>query len=282
MTNQVSCTPIHTACGGATGWQFQIRGRRRAADAKKPDPMHVAEIVFDLFQRRRRGKNERGAFAIDCDFEGVARALADDALHVLEIVDGLAVDGNDQIAGLKSGGGGRAVGLHRVHPGSHRLLAVQSEDRCKNDDSQNEIRHRSGDDYGGALGYRLEEKALLAFVFGHALQTRSIRGASGVLIAEELYVAAERNGGDFPARAVTIVKPDDFRAETDGKHQNSDATQPGDQEMAKLVEEHHKAEDEQERDEIGGNAAPQRMQMRQQIRPHNACLTPPVCPVPNP
>ena len=108
----------------------------------------------------------------------------------------------------------------------------------------------------------------------------SIRGASGILIAEELHVAAERDGCDFPARAVTIVKPDDFRAETDGKHQNSDPTQPGDQEMAKLVEEHHKAEDEQERDEIGGNATPQRMQMRQQIRPHNARLTPPCVPSP--
>ena len=155
-----------------------------------------------------------------------------------------AVDRDDQIAGLESGGGGGTVGLHRVHPRAHRLLAVQHEDRRENDDGQNEIRHRPGHDYGRALEHRLEEKAVLAFAFVHGLQARSVRGAAGILVAEEFDVAAERNGGDFPARAVAIVKPDDFRAETDGKHQNSHAAQARDQEMAELVEEHHKAENE--------------------------------------
>ncbi len=72
----------------------------------------------------------------------------------------------------------------------------------------------------------------------------AVRCAGGVLIAEEFYVAAQRNGGNFPAGAVAIIEADDFRAESDGKHQDPHAAPAGDQEMAEFVEKHDQAEDE--------------------------------------
>ena len=50
-----------------------------------------------------------------------------------------------------------------------------------------------------------------------------VRHARGILIAEELHVAAERNGRQFPARAVAVVEAEQFGAEADRKHQNPDA-----------------------------------------------------------
>ena len=72
-----------------------------------------------------------------------------------------------------------------------------------------------------------------------------IRHARGILVAEEFHVAAERNGGDLPARAVAVVKADEFGPEADGKHQNPHAAPARDQEMPELVEEHDQAEDEE-------------------------------------
>jgi hypothetical protein len=131
------------------------------------------------------------------------------------------------------------------------------------------------------LSHRLEDEALARARCGvHARQARPVGNARGILVAEEFHEAAERNGGDFPARAVAIVEADDFRAKTDGKHQNPHAAPARDQEMAKFVEEHDQAEDEQKGNEIPDNAAAERMQMRQKIRPHDACLTPPLEMVP--
>ena len=93
----------------------------------------------------------------------------------------------------------------------------------------------------------------------HARKARGVRHAGGIFVAEEFYVAAERNGGDFPARAVAVVKTDEFRPKTDGKHQNPHAAPARHQEMPKLVEKHDQAEDEQKGNEIADHAAPKRM-----------------------
>ena len=106
-------------------------------------------------------------------------------------------------------------------------------------------------------------------------QACCVGSARDIFVAEELHVTAERDGGDFPARAVAVVETDDFRAETDGKHQNAHAAPARDQEMPKLVEEHHQAEDEQKGNDVADDAAAKHMQMRQNIRPHDA-------PVPDP
>ena len=54
--------------------QFQILRRHRAADAENADPLHIAEIVLDLFQRRGRLQDLLRAVAIDGDAQRFARA----------------------------------------------------------------------------------------------------------------------------------------------------------------------------------------------------------------
>ena len=71
---------------------------------------------------------------------------------------------------------------------------------------------------------------------------------AGVLVAEELHEAAERNGGDFPARAVAVIEADDFRPEADGEHHDPHAAPARDQKMAELMKKHDKAENEQKRE----------------------------------
>ncbi len=115
--------------------------------------MDVAEIILDLLEYRRGGEAPGDAVAVDRDFQGFAGAFADDALHVGETVDGLTIDRHDQVAGLKSGGSGCAVGLHGIDPRAHGLLAVQHEDSGKNHYRQKEICHRSGHDDGRPLAY---------------------------------------------------------------------------------------------------------------------------------
>ena len=79
--------------------------------------------------------------------------------------------------------------------------------------------------------------------------------ARRIVVAEEFHIAAERNRGDFPARAVAVVEADDFGPETDRKHQHLDAAPARHQEMAKLMKEHDNCQDKQERDQIADEAA---------------------------
>src|SRR5580704_16910145 len=57
--------------------EFQILSRGRAGNAQNADAMHVAEIVLDLLERRRRLQHELGTLAVNSDSEGLAGALAD-------------------------------------------------------------------------------------------------------------------------------------------------------------------------------------------------------------
>src|SRR5581483_10107267 len=100
--------------------------------------------------------------------------------------------------------------------------------------------------------------------------TRRVGRTCRAVVAEEFHVTAKRNGGDFPARAVPVVKADDFGAKTDRKHQNPNAAPAGDQEMAQLMEEYDQAEDEQERHDIAEESVPKRLQMRHNHYPHDA------------
>ena len=98
--------------------------------------MDIAEIVLVLFERRRGAQDSVGAVALDRDVSVSPGAFADDALHVGKIVDRAAVDGGDQIAWLEAGRCSRAVGLNRVDPRAHGLLAVKHEHAGENHDSQ--------------------------------------------------------------------------------------------------------------------------------------------------
>ena len=71
--------------------------------------MDVAEIVFHFLKGGGRFQVEPGSVALHIDIEVLAGAFADDSLHVGKIFDRLAVNGDHDIAFLKSGGGGGAA-----------------------------------------------------------------------------------------------------------------------------------------------------------------------------
>ena len=54
--------------------EFEILRRHRPADAENSDALHVAEIVLDLFEGRRRLEDLLRAVALDRDLECLAGA----------------------------------------------------------------------------------------------------------------------------------------------------------------------------------------------------------------
>ena len=168
-----------------------------------------------------------------------------------------------EVAGLEAGGRRGAVRLHGIDArGAWSACRQIMKMRGKDHDRQDEIGDRPGRHDRGARADRLVEEADLALRLGHAGDGRLVGHARGVVVAEELHVAAERDGGELPAGAVAVVEADEFRAETDRKSQHPHAAPARDQEVAELVEEHDDRQDEQKRDDIAGRARRQSAQAR--------------------
>ena len=106
---------------------LDVAGRHGAADTEHAEPVHIAEIVLHLLELGHRLERDLHAAALDLDLERRAGADADDALHVGEAVDRLAVDGEHEVAGLEAGGLRRAVRLHGIDAGGRGLLADDHE-----------------------------------------------------------------------------------------------------------------------------------------------------------
>ena len=85
---------------------------------------------------------------------------------------------------------------------------------------------------------RLMKEADLAIRLAHLRDRRRVGNTGGVLIAEELDVAASGIAENLPAGAVANVAADQFGAKANGKHQDPDSACAGDQEIAEFMEEH--------------------------------------------
>jgi len=248
--------------------QLQILGGHRPSDAEDADPLHVAKVVLDLFERWRGFEHALHAVVFNGHIQRFAGARTDDALHVAKAVDCVPIYRNHEVAGLKAGSSRRAAGLYGIDPGAHGLFAVQREHAGKNDDSQDEIRRRSRNDNGDAFQHRLEHESPRALV-SIQIPRRLARDAGDILVAKELYETAKRDGRDFPAGPVTVVKANDFGAEADRKNQNLHAAPACNQKVSELMEEDDQAEDKKKRNNVAKDAAAKHVQMRQNVRPHD-------------
>src|SRR5690242_16200183 len=245
-----------------------VARRHRAADAEHAEPLHVAEIVLQLAQLRGGSQRHRRAATLDFDGERLAGADADDALHVAEAVDLAAVDRQHEVAGLKAGRRRRAVGLYGIDPGGGGLLADRHEDGGEDDDGEDEIGERSGHHHGRARGDFLAGKGQLALDLRHAGDRLRVRRARLVVVAEELHIAAERDGRELPAGAVTVVEAGELRPKTDRKGQYFDAAPARHQEVAKLMKKHNNRKNEEERDDIARQAPAKRAQAAHEVKMH--------------
>src|SRR5262249_21752284 len=139
------------------------------------------------------------------------------------------------------------------------LLAVPHGNSGEDDDGEQEIRGRARCDDGSALPNRLVVEALAALRLAQSGDRFALGHARGVLISEEFHVAAERNCGELPARAMPVGETEKLSPEADRKYLHANAAPPRHEKMPELVEEYDDGQDEQERhDEVipGRPAAP--------------------------
>ena len=101
----------------------------------------------------------------------------------------------------------------------------------------------------GAFPHRLRVEGDLLLVVGQRFDLAGVRRARRVHVADEFHVAAERNGGNLPARAVAVVEADEFGTEADRERLDADAAPAADEVVAHLVHEHDDRQHEQERDD---------------------------------
>ena len=87
-------------------------------------------------------------------------AHADDALHLAEALDGLAVDADDAVARQEASSLRGAAGSDDVDLRRSDALAEDAEDHGEDDDREHEIGDRSGGDDGRALAERLALEAV--------------------------------------------------------------------------------------------------------------------------
>ncbi len=206
------------------------------------------EVVPLLLALNGDLERERRSVAFDLDIERTAGTRADDARHVLEALDGPAVDDGDTVAGLDSGFGGRHARHHLIDRRRDRAHADREVDQRIDDGGHQEVRERTGRDDRRSLPDRLvvERAGLL---LGRELDRLGRRLARGILVVEELDVSAERNGGDAPMRAVAIVEAPQLASEADRERGHRHAAPAGNEEMPHLVHEHDRAQHEQEREQ---------------------------------
>jgi hypothetical protein len=100
----------------------------------------------------------------------------------------------------------------------------------------------------------------LAFVLGHRRERVGGRSRGFGFIAEELHIAAERNGRDLPARAVTVVEAEKFRPEAERECEDLHAGPAGDEKVTEFVEENDEGEDEQKRNCVADESMTQRIE----------------------
>src|SRR3982750_3475273 len=110
-------------------------------------------------------------------------------------------------------------------------------------------------------GTGLKKKVAGAPRLRHLADGVGVRHARGVLVAEELHVAAERNRRDLPARAVAIVKAEQLGPKSDREGEHAHAAPSRDQKVPELVKENDDRQNEQERNDVAGKPAAPRADM---------------------
>lgn len=106
-------------------------------------------------------------------------------------------------------------------------------------------------------------EAALPLLRGHRGKRRRSRRRRLGVVAEEFHVAAERNRGNLPARAVPVVEAHELRPEPEREGQHLHARPARDEEMAQLVKEDDNRQDKQEGDDVTHEPMAQRIETMQ-------------------
>ncbi|MBA8849609.1 hypothetical protein FHW20_000513 [Ochrobactrum intermedium] len=189
------------------------------------------------------------AVTLDSEIQRVPGSPGYDALHIGKSGNLFAVDADEAISSLKPGLSRWTARLDTRDKRIRNLTAVKREEHTENDDSQNNIESRSGKDRRRTLPNRLGVKRPSLLIH---TQTRIIdvhRRTRGALIANELDVAAKRNGGNLPSRSVFIRETDQLGPKTDGKSLGADAAPARNQIVAHFMDKDHNGQHKQKRND---------------------------------
>ena len=84
----------------------------------------------------------------------------------------------------------------------------------------------------------------------HFFELVDVGRARGGIVAVETHIAAERDRGEAPARAVLVVESEKFRAKADRESVDLHTAAARDPEMPELMEEYDDGQDEKERNDV--------------------------------
>ena len=152
-------------------------------------------------------------------------------------VDGLAIQGDDHVAGLEAGRLGRAIGCD-VRDLDRRIGRDAGDahhvDHAERGDGQQEVHAATRCEHDGADSTRLAGEAA---------------GRGRILFAEHLDEGAEGDPVDRVHDAVAFEAPQAWW-QTKAEFEHGDARQPSRDEVSQLVNEHHDAQDGEEPEDI--------------------------------
>ena len=246
-----------TSCGAPDEAERQgaaidsdVGGVAGRSEAESPHPPLAERTLVDDGDFRRGGKARLVSRSFDDEAHRQAGAEQGRLLQVLEGGDRPTVDRLDQIADLEAGQRGGRARFDRAD--ARRLLGAAEDDEQGGEDrdGKKEIGERARRHDRGAIGERLAGEGRRALLGRHRRHAVMIGRARRVGVAVEFDVAADRNGGQTPARAVFVNSRVEFRAEPQGERVYLHPAPPSDQVMAKLVEENDRGHHNDERQDI--------------------------------
>ena len=177
--------------------------------------MRISERVLYFPEFRRPAQLQRGIAALDGERQLLAGSNADDPLHIGETADRFAIDRRYDVSHLKAGFRRGTVRLHLIDARRRARLAEEREQAGEDHDCQKEIGNRTGGHDRRTRSDLLAVETAGALFFGHAGEHfgRWRRGLA--VVAEELDIAAERDGRNLPPCAMAVVETGEFRTEAE-------------------------------------------------------------------
>jgi len=153
----------------------------------------------------------------------------------------VAVNAEDQIAGLETGPLGRRTGSHLPDPGRIHGMGQpgQGEHREKNENGEKQVEQRPGNHYPETLPHGFMGKGAMPLGRIDFLVIR--------LFTEHLDVTAKRKNAD-KILGITPFFTHDLTAEAQGKGEHLDPEHLGDKEMAQFMDKNKDAENNDKRD----------------------------------
>ena len=167
-------------------------------------------------------------------------------MHVFETMNGPTVYPDNDVARVNSALLSSAPRLNLPNFGRRERLAVGHEQNRQDSDGKDKVRRRPCGDDRGALAQSLVVKRDASLDLAEARKSGGRQARGDVTIAKHLYIAAEWDHAEFPARSCAIPPAKQLRSETDRKHFDPHSIPARDDVVAELVDKHEHREDHHE------------------------------------